>query len=133
MRLTNRAIVELRQALTALDGAPTPVTIEGKTQVYLKPYEFAGTTRFKIGKNLSAVKSIAELVDKASDGITRQYAVKGTIPAELVPEYHDDREKLLNLETEIELTTLAEADLKLDINAIPGSVLGILAHYDLIA
>jgi hypothetical protein len=133
MKLTNRAVVELRQALTALDGVPTPITVEGKTQVYLKNYEFSGSTRFKIGKNLSVLRPLAEVVEKSIDAVIRQYAVpkEGTtdkmIPQEKVAEYNAERETILDIETEVAITKLTEEDLKLDVNAIPGSVLSILS------
>ena len=127
MKITNRGILEIRQALTALDGHPTPTSIENtKASVYLKPYDFTGSIRFRIGRILSTLNVIAQDIEKASDAIAKKYAVDNIIPAPVVAAYTQERNNLLDIENDVEITKLTEVDLKLDINPIPGSVLSVL-------
>jgi len=128
MKISNRGILELRQALIALDGLPTPTSLENRNaQTYLKPYDFTGTVRFRIGKTLNALKPIAEAIEKAGDAVTRKYAVDNIIPGPMVSAYTTERTELMDVENEIDIPKLTEADLKLDVNPIPGSVLSILS------
>lgn len=127
MKITNRGILEIRQALTALDGHPTPTSSENtKASVYLKPYDFTGSVRFRIGRILSTLNVIAQDIEKASDEVAKKYAVDNIIPAPAVAAYTQERNNLLDIENDVEITKFTEADLKLDINPIPGSVLSVL-------
>lgn len=127
MKISNRSILEIRGALIALDGQSLPVGGENaKSGVYMKPYDFTGSVRFRIGRMLSIIKPIAADVDKACDAIVTKYAVDNLIPPEYVRKYHAERSDLLDIETDVEITKLTEADLKLDVNPIPVSVLSVL-------
>ncbi len=129
MRLSNRAILELRQALTALDGHPVPVVTEsGKTQFYTKPYAFTGSIRFRIGRMLKTVSDLADIVDKARQAIVKQYAVNERVPPEKAEAYTGEIESLFAVENEVPLDKLAEADLKLDENELPVSVISALSY-----
>lgn len=129
MKLTNRRIAELRQHMAALDGRAVPTTpgADGERGgVYVKPYNFTGTFRFRLSKLFHEIRNAAEVFDKARAGLEQQFAVRNHIPADRVVEFSAELEKILDQEVEINAEKIVESDLRLDTNEIPVTVLASL-------
>jgi len=107
----------LIQALAALDGSSKLDASNNRVQV---PYDFSGSTRLIIAKDITALRASITIVQTAVknagivDGMKETDAQKKTL------------EEILNTKSDVPLTKLTESDLRVDVNPIPGTVLSSL-------
>ena len=101
---------------------PTPPT-------KLKPYKFEEKARWAIARNLRRFGQITEDFEATRKKVFRDHAGEAS---ELVAgtaehtHFTDAIERLLDEKTEVDAFMIAAADLKVEENGIPGSVLGAL-------
>lgn len=117
----------IMQGLNALDGHPV-VIASGKPneQVINQPYEFGNAAlRLDIAKNLSALGAVQRDAQSAQQKITAEISKGGEIKPGSTENLALDRQlrELLDHPCDVELKRIKAADLKLDRNEIPGSVL----------
>jgi hypothetical protein len=130
MKLTYKSVLNLRGALTTLDGLDKSVEVRGQAQLIKKPFKFAGKTRLKIARNLRATEAAFEDYDAARVGLVREISDGADqVPAEKIPEFSKKLADLLAEETDVVLAPLTEAELNLDDNEIPHGALAMLLEF----
>jgi hypothetical protein len=130
MKLTYKSVLNLRGALTTLDGLDKSVEVRGQAQLIKKPFKFAGKTRLKIARNLRATEAAFEDYDAARVGLVREISDGADqVPAEKIPEFSKKLADLLAEETDVALAPLTEAELNLDDNEIPHGALAMLLEF----
>lgn len=127
--LTVREVLELRNGLTNLDGS-TQVVAQGDApaKVVVVPYTFTSDSRWKIFTALTSLKATAETFEAARTDLVKRLglAPDEKDPAKLAP-FEEALAKDLKRTVDIKLPTITKADLNLDKNQIPSSVLVLLA------
>jgi hypothetical protein len=122
MKLTYKSVLNLRGALTTLDGLDKSVEVRGQAQLIKKP--------FKIARNLRATAAAFEDYDAARVGLVREISDGADqVPAEKIPEFSKKLADLLAEETDVALAPLTEAELNLDDNEIPHGALAMLLEF----
>jgi hypothetical protein len=130
MKLTYKSVLNLRGALTTLDGLDKSVEVRGQAQLIKKPFKFAGKTRLKIARNLRATEAAFEDYDAARVGLVREISDGADqVRAEKIPEFSKKLADLLAEETDVALAPLTEAELNLDDNEIPHGALAMLLEF----
>ncbi len=113
--------------LTALDGH-NEIT-KDQTSVVVA-YQFASAKlRMAIQSNLAALAAVQDTFTKTQQGIFREIAGGGSKIEPGKPEFDRYNKQITELQQQpcdVTLTRINAADLKLDKNEIPGSVLGAL-------
>jgi hypothetical protein len=126
--LTVAQALELRAGATALDGQ-TQVVPQGESpaKIVLVPYKLTGDTRWKIASVLTALKPLLDTFDSV-----RQSVAKST-GADVDPKneakaaaFSTEINTQLQRKDEVKLPVLTKAELNLNDNPIPGSVLAAL-------
>ena len=125
VQMTYAQAKSLLAGLTALDGAQKVVTEGGQEHIVTTPYQLSGLTRGAIAYDEVSLQAIvdkenAELrVFARSIGATA--ATKNDSPEgmQFLTKQTDDGDKVVT----VDLILLSQDELKLDVNAIPPSVL----------
>ena len=125
-------LLALQQGLAAFDGQQKVVPQgDAPAKVVLVPYELSGKTRWIIAQNLAALQPQVKAADEARNALLKQIGGEsGTIPATdtaRISKFTAAYNEVLNQSVTVELTKLALADLKLDANPLPPTVLSALA------
>jgi hypothetical protein len=125
-------VISLNQALSLLDGAQKVVPQgDAPAKIVIVPYDFSGKTRWAIAQNLIALQPHAKAADDARNALVKQIGGEaGGIKADdaaKIAKFTVAYNELLIQPVTVELTKIPLADLKLDINALPPSVLAILS------
>lgn len=124
---TSTAIV-LMQGLSSLDGYERTVKDGARERVVIERYKFERGFVMAMARNLTALKAIQEAYEKEITAIRAEVADGGEIKdGPQLARLNDENRKLLALPQKIELVTIQEAELKLDVNPIPISVISALA------
>jgi hypothetical protein len=127
--MTVEEAVRLSQGLAALDGYDR--TIEGPDgeRTVREFYKFEPLVGLAVARNANSLEPVARAYQDARNRLIRKHAGGGfkVDPGtqEAVAFAEDDR-KILAAEETVALVPIREADLKLDVNPIPPSVLGLL-------
>lgn len=123
MKLSNRTIGRLWQALHALDGEPATEKSPGIR------YGFTGKVLYDIAKTINHLRGHQEAVQKASDGIVRKHADGKAGLSQSDPAFaacEAEINQLLDAETEVEVRRIKLADLNLEGNKLrPGTLAGL--------
>lgn len=131
VKLKHAQLQELSIALSALDGAQKVVPQgEAPAKVVHVAYEFGGKTRLAIARNLSALRRTLEeyeatrvqLLNQVSNG--QPDKVQGDTA--LSAKFYELWRQATAEPAKIDLTLIKTDDLRLDANAIPGSILSAL-------
>lgn len=127
MKLTLKQILDASSAVKALDVYERVVREGGTERVVREPYRFGGATRMTLARTQAALQAHSDAFDKAHNALIRELANgQDHIPADAAGSkqmFVEEIGKLLASEHPIEIAQLSEADLKLDDNPIPPSVL----------
>lgn len=132
MNINTIKINELLEAYAALDGQQIPVqTSDKNTRIILQPYNFSGSVRIKIAKNIFNLKLALEPINSAlrEAGKAAHANSDGTIPTEFVAGYLVARDEILRELNEVNLVELTASDLNLDENKIPATLLSVLLKF----
>ncbi len=98
---------------------------EGKP--YASPYNFSGVTRMNIATNIDRVGAVLKTYQATLNEVIKTMSGgTGTVPGDKMANYNVEVLKMLAAPAGVSLAKIKEADLKLDENPIPGSVLGLL-------
>lgn len=124
--LTIRDCISVLRGLQLLDGQKVVVAQGRSTEsVEVVPYKFAGKTRSAISHNIFVLGQVQQEIDSA-DRRFRAEVGKGK-PIEPGSKEQIELDQRINEYAErpckVELDRIADSDLKLDENAIPGTVL----------
>lgn len=133
MKLKLKQVTKLRAGLVALDGHIKLAEVDGKPVPVQTPYDFTGSFRWNIRKNLRLATDRAEDIEKVRIELIRQHSsrVQGFDPfdkseatAAKLQAYEKEFNGLLEKEEEFAgFLMISQAQLNLDKNPIPGSVL----------
>lgn len=126
--LTVAQVAELAQGLAGLDGYVKTVGTGEATKTVPAAYDFGPQTRWAIAENLAEAKRVLAIFDAAKSAVLKAVSPDGTGEAvdkdpKLSARFSADVRKLLDERKDLELSPIALADLRLETNAIPGSVL----------
>ena len=117
--LTRRQIIELNNAHQQLDGPKD------------SPFRFSAKVRYNLAKNLRILRDRAEDIHKVQTAVIREVVPPGTKAEPGSPQYVEVEAKLAEFLAGTEdvngLLSLTLADLQLDLNSVPISVLCALA------
>lgn len=125
-------LLALQQGLAAFDGQQKIVPQgDAPAKVALTPYELSGKVRWVIAQDLAALQPQAKAADEARNALLKQIGGdSGTIAATdalKVSKFTAAYNEVLAQVVTVELTKLALADLKLDANPLPPTVLANLS------
>lgn len=131
MKIKTSQLQQVFESHVALDGSDRlgeKAGAQGTDKVIRVPYKFAGSVRLTIARNMRALKEAFEDYDKARAALVRQHAPDGKEEIEPnTPEMKAFAEAHKNLwDSELDLPgvkEITEADLDLDKNTIPPTVL----------
>jgi hypothetical protein len=130
----------LANAISALDrGTPRVITVPARPpgatpseQVTNVPFELAGSVRFALFRNLSALASSLDAFARTKAAVARE--IWGPRPPDVVPSdtpeadaWHAKIDPLLAEPIEVRLIAIKTDDLRLDVNPIPLGVLTCLS------
>lgn len=139
VKITMEQADRVLNGLTALDGYPKVIKDGGQDKAVTISYELSGNTRKLIAKDMDLVMPALKRYGKVRQGLVKQYLDRDTVPDVRSDEYaklaatekfkqlSDELQKLLDQPIDEELTKISDADLKLDVNPIPPSVLSMLS------
>ncbi len=116
--------IELANAIAALDGVDRIIKDGANERVQKDTtiYKFGVGFRVAMSRNLTAIKPIVEAYNKELGDLRSQVGeIKEGSPA--LARLNDENRRLLAVEQRASLFTFQEAELKLDVNPIPVSVL----------
>lgn len=124
MKLTTQQVLRLVEAFQHFDQAPQ--MHDGKPA--REPYKLAGTVRMAMARNIAKLGEVVGAYQKARNGLIYEHAAAGgnTVAADRLADYERAHADLLESTHEIEVIRLSEANLQLDVNEIPVSVLAAL-------
>lgn len=126
-------------ALAALDGYQKVVKDGGQDKVVLVAYELSGNTRKLIAKDIDILTPVLRQYGKVRQGLVKQFFNRDVLPASGSEEFQkmaqtdtfkkltDEVQKQLDAPVDEEVQKISDADLKLDTNPIPPSVLAALS------
>jgi hypothetical protein len=122
--LTVQQTRELYVALSSLDGYEKIVKDGASEKVVKTPYAFGGGLRLAIGRNLLAVSPTVQVYDKSSRELFTQFAGgKDKLEGEGLVKFQAEAQKMQDAKASVEVIKIKPAELKLDENPIPGSVI----------
>lgn len=129
MKLLRKEALRLHNAISALDGYEKVVRKNNEDHVARGSYKIASDPLLKLAINGNLLLPVVEAFNRARQKVTMQHAdesgeVKGK---EAVAAVEAEIQAMLDEQIEIDLKTITPADLKLDENPIPQSVVGGLA------
>jgi hypothetical protein len=135
MKLSTQTIVDLTNALAALDGYVRVIKDGDREQQVRQAYHFNPGLRAAIAKNIARCKAIADAYSKARDntiyGLTGGLRELDPDDAHQMKEFRRVNDLFLAELHEIDLVTIKESELKLGsdkgLNPIPGTTLAFLA------
>lgn len=117
MKLTMTKVINLHGGLSSLDAYEKVVG----DKVVKELYQLGGPLRLNIARNLNRIESEVAAFQKTRNALVVEHSNgSGTVD---MPAFVMAERALLDSETEIDLILLKEADLSLNINPIPGTVL----------
>ena len=125
MKLSTETILNLVAAMSTFDGLDNA----RPGQPAKEPYKLSAATRMTMAKNLVKLNEVVEAYKKAVNGARQHHSNGGANdddPKALV-RFNADNAAFLAFMHEVEIAMIAEADLNLDKNAIPLTVLAHLA------
>ena len=127
MQLTVQQILAASAALKALDTYERVVREGSNERVVREPYRFGGAVRMALARIQAGLRVHADAFDAAHDALVRE--ISGG-EAQIRPEMHGQQArfreeigKVLAATHALDLPALTEADLRLDDNPLPPSVL----------
>jgi len=129
MKLTTQSALRLIDALKHFDVPPA--SVDGKAA--REPYKLAGSARMAIALNLARLLEVAEAYQKARNGLVYDHGNGGTMVADArLAEFEKAHAALLEGQCEVNLVCLSTADLQLDDNPLPVTVIaGLMPIIDL--
>jgi hypothetical protein len=119
--------IALSQALSQLDGQKKIVD-HGKdipAEVVVVPYEFSGPVRFALADDLAALQVPLKAFDDAKQALAKQYPSDSN--GKLSEKFLVEANAALAQPVDLKLKQIKRADLQLDRNPIPLSVLAALS------
>ena len=124
-------LLALQQGLAAFDGQQKVVPQgDAPAKVVLVPYELPGKTRWAIAQDLAAIAPALKAADEARNALLKQIGGEaGTISSSdtvRISKFTAAYNEVLNQVVTVELTKIPSADLKLDANPLPPTVLASL-------
>lgn len=117
-------VLNLLVALRELDGY-TKIVMEGGRETSVQAsYVFTAATRFTLAKNIAKLQPLAKAYQDAFNAKVKEISGgESKVPKEKEAQFLEELRPLQEQEEEVELTKITEADMKLEVNPIPGSVL----------
>lgn len=117
----------LLSALSALDGYDRVIKEGGNEKSVRDSYKL-GPARMAVARNIRALREVVEDFQRAQNAlIIEESGGTGSVDQKTNPEgaarVAVEIQKMVDTEHEISLISISEADLKLDVNPIPPSVL----------
>lgn len=132
-KIRNADLPELAAAIIALDGTDRAVD-QGPgnpARILREPYKFAGDVRARLAANLAVLAAAGKDANDQRDALIRQISGGGSSIDQKdkakLDEFNRAAQLLFEKERTLDLSPIATADLQLDQNAIPVSVLAVLA------
>lgn len=128
MQITIDKALSLRAGLTALDGYNKIIKNGENESTAVVPFKLSGVMRMTIARNISRLEQPLADYNKARNEVIKSLAGPdgNAVPPEKLAEFLAQDVGMRKQETELSLTKLKVADLNLDDNPIPGSVLAML-------
>lgn len=130
MTLKLKEISELHAALLSLDGYDRIARgAEGQPdQIVHEPYQLGGKVRWNVAKNSGILKQLMDAYNVARNDLVKELSKDGkSIPAtdtDALAKFTEEHQKIFEIDHEVSgLLKFNEADLNLDKNPIPPSVL----------
>ena len=125
--LTVEQVIMIGNGLAALDGYDD-VCRDGPSEKPCRhPYKFKGAARMTMAMDLAECRRISSAYTSARQDLIRQYAKGGNeVPPEEMSKFADDDKAAREHATDVKLGTIRSADLALDDNPIPPSVLSMI-------
>jgi len=124
MKLTAQQILRLIEALQHFDAMP-PMQ-DGKPA--RAPYKLAGTVRMAMARNVAKLGEVVSAYQNARNALVYDHAVAGgnAVAPDKIADFERAHAELLSSVHEVDLIRLSEANLQLDVNEVPVSVLAAL-------
>lgn len=128
LKLTVEQALNISSALMALDGQERSIKENDKDRVIKTPYQFSGSTRLIIARDMAVLNEVAKTYNDARIALVNQFAIDGKIEpnSDNEKKFTIEMKKIIATEQDINLTKIKAADLNLDSNQIPGTVLALL-------
>jgi hypothetical protein len=135
MKLTNKQILSLSEAIGALDGRNATHIMDGKVVVIQHVPKLTHAGRWALARNAGKLQLAADDFNRAKSGLIKQHANGAGQLSPADPGFNafaEDFEKLTLQEAQMDLDQIALGDLRLeeneaDGNAIPIAVLNALS------
>jgi hypothetical protein len=119
-----REILTAAAALNALDGYTKVVKDGGLDKAVTVPYEFTANVRFSIAKNIAALGPVLRTFESSRKALIKQFSDGGNeVPADAMAAFSEAPSELLDRDEEVSSAELSQADLNLERNPIPPSVI----------
>lgn len=129
IRASAEDLLQLNRSLVAMNGLLRFVADGQGERGVMDPYKLSAEVRKAVANNLRALKPVVRAVDAAREAARNELRGKDEILTK--PEQKRELERrietALAIEYAVEVHTFKEADLKLDTNEFPGTVLSGLA------
>lgn len=133
-KIRNADLPDLANALAALDGSERVVD-QGPgnpSRIVREPYKFSGDVRARLAADLAVVVDAAKRAQEKRDALIKQISggsdrIDPKNSAQMA-EFTVSASTLLEAEVALDLSPIATADLNLEANAIPVSVLAALGR-----
>jgi hypothetical protein len=134
--LTTAQVIELAVGLNALDEKYDKVIKDGSTEKVAKVgYQLSAVARLAVANDMVQVRNAQQAYQDAVQKIRAQYMTDGGLKASAdgkslegpkIEEYTAQVRQMLDAKQELPLQKIKDADLRLDENPIPSSVLAAL-------
>lgn len=132
VKVKARDLLNLQTALTSLDGHERVLEAakDEPAKVAQVPYDLSGAARLAVAFDIAEVNSAITALNSARDGLIKEISGgKNSIPKEdeaAIAKFSEKFGEVLDAPVDLNLRIIAVADLKLDVNPIPGTVLAVL-------
>ena len=135
MRLTNRQILSLAEAINALDGQSVTQIVDGKPVAVARIPRLTHSGRWALARNAGKLQAAAADFNRARSTLVKQHSGGDGAISPAHPGFNafaEDFERLNHQDVELDLDKITLADLRLEENeaattAIPITVLNVLS------
>jgi hypothetical protein len=129
MKLTNQQIIQLSDAIGALDGQSVTQLVEGKPVAVARIPRLTHSGRWALARNAGRLQSAVADFNRARSALIRQHSGGDGAISPVHPAFNafaDDFEKLNAEPVDLDLDSISLADLRLEENENSGN--GIAIH-----
>jgi hypothetical protein len=128
MKLTNKQILSLSEAIGALDGRNATHIVEGKVAVVAHIPKLTHAGRWALARNAGRLQCAADDFNRAKSALIKEHANGAGQLSPADPGFNafaEDFEKLTLQDVDVDLNKIALADLRLEENETAGNAIPI--------